>query len=1116
MLLLAFSASLWGQQETGQLTGLVLNGAGAPVQPAGVSAVSEQGGVFSAAADRSGQYVLAELLPGVYSVKVTADGFTPEQRQVTVHAGDRTSLDFRLQRTSLPAPQKSTQQQSVSQSETQMLPNLTRNPYQFSVLAGNVSDGGLGNRGAGVAINGQREASTNVLLDGAGNNNEYLGSTGQLIPLEAVQELTVMTSGFSAEYGRASGGIVSLVSRRGGSELHGSVFEFNRVSKLASNSFGSNALGAAVPSFSRNQFGYAAGGPVPRSKKLFFFSSTEWTRVRSDSTQFAWIPTTQLIAQGAANTQTYFQSLGQLRSGINHLGVASLNDLTAIYGKSPCTGLVCAFLPGNLPLFEHVSYTVPADAGAGAPQNTWNTLQRIDYRLSDRTQLYARYALYGENDRAGALANSPYSNYDLGQSQFDNNFLISAIHSWNPRWTSQSKLAFSRLTIDQQGLTSRGVVPGMYANPLAPVTIGSDPIAFPGYNPFTPGSGGAFGGPQNMLQVFHDVSWIKGRHTFRFGGSYDYIRDHRTDAEFQNAVASLSNGGGIGPALNNFLAGRFAQIQVAVNAQGKFPCTTTSAASACSITLPATSPDFTRSNRFHDAALYAQDYWQVRRRLAVSLGVRWEHFGVQHNGNSSLDSNWYAPGVGFADDHLGDYLRKGGLQLANQSSAGGLWKPDWKDFAPRVGVAWDVFGTGRTNLRAGFGIGYERNFGNVTFNVIQNLPNYAVVDVVGPISTNNFGFQTGGTSLPLSQAGARIIDPNIRTAYADFWNASAQHRISRSLTYALEYSGSRGRNLYSISYPNQFGFGNLALGDPCVGTGDCISQPNPNYSENVGYRGNQGFSTYYGLNNRLDVNNLLHSGVTLTVNYTWSHAVDNLSSTFFEAGGGIAGQYGNRNITTNNGSFDTGLLDPYQPNLDKGDADFDIRHRVVVSGVWQVPAARKQGWLRLVTGGWSLSPIGTVRSGQPFSVFDTGSQTLDLSTPRATFVGNVPHTRNSFVASTVPDVFHLYTFLPAQIAIVQNPLTPGAQFPAAMSKRNAFLSPGFWNVDLAVFKETKLTERFSLQLRGEAYNLLNHANLYVIGTSANVGAGNTVDACYGCSGSVADRRHIQIAARLVF
>jgi hypothetical protein len=251
--------------------------------------------------------------------------------------------------------------------------------------------------------------------------------------------------------------------------------------------------------------------------------------------------------------------------------------------------------------------------------------------------------------------------------------------------------------------------------------------------------------------------------------------------------------------------------------------------------------------------------------------------------------------------------------------------------------------------------------------------------------------------------------------------------------------------------------------------------------------------------------------------YTWSHAIDNLSSTFFEAGGqGVANRYGGQNITTNNGFFDHGLLDPYQPALDKGDADFDVRHRLVVFGVWNLPAWNRGRPARLLTGGWMLSPLFLGRSGQPFSVFDTLAQTLDLNAPRATFTGSYSRKRNIFLASPSPDLYHLISFLDPQFDHERNPLSPGARWPAAMSQRNAFRAPGFWNFDLAISKETKLTERLRLQLRAELFNLFNHANLYIIGSSANLGQSNTVDGCFGCTGSPWDRRQVQLSGRVNF
>jgi hypothetical protein len=1066
------------QTDTGQISGYVRDASGKPVAAALVRASARDTGVTrETKSAASGFYLFSALPPGEYMVSTTAPGLSTTTT-VNVHAGQ----DF------------------VLGPELRALPNLTRDPYRFAELAGNVSDAGLGTRGVGLAINGQRESSTNVVVDGIENRDEFTGSVGQPFPLDSILELSVVSSGMTAEYGRASGGVVNVVGRRGGNSLHGSAYVFDRDSALASNSFLNNSNGTAKAGFHRDQFGAAVGGPAIRNR-LFYFANAEGTLVRSQASTYAWIPTPQLLAQSAANTQSFFQALGQTRPGLQVLGTVSLAQLTATYGKSPCTGLVCGTLPASLPLFSHVAYQAPGDAGAGLPQNTLDSYNRLDYNYSSATRYYARYGLYDEHDQSGALSNSPYANYDLSQKQTDNSVLIGLSHEWNSRWISQTTLAFDRIRIDQQGLTSRGLVPSMYANPLSPVTIGADSVAFPGYNPFSPGSGGAFGGPENILQLSHATGWRKGNHLFRFGGDYIYIRDNRTDAAYQTAVDSLSNGGGLGAALVGLLYGEFAQIQVAVNPQGQFPCGQTP---TCSVNLPLSSPNFSRSNRFQEGDAWLQDDWHLSRRISVNLGVRWDHFGVQHNANPNLDSNWYAPGASSADSNLIRYLVFGGLQLASKSPVGGLYRPEWKDFAPRVAAAWDIFGDGNTVIRAGYGIAYDRNFGNVNFNVIQNLPNYAVLNVPGSVTTSNFGPLAGTSgSIALPPPGARIIDPNLRTAYAHFWNASAQRQIARGAVYSLEYSGSKGVDLYSVSYPNQAGFRNVYFGDPCTGNGDCRTQPNPYYSEDVGYRGNQGFSNYYGLNNRVAVTNLLHTGVNLNASYTWSHAVDNLSSTFFEAGGQVANRYGDRNITVNNGLFDAGLLDPFQPNLDRGSSEFDIRHRVTLSGSWSFH-------------GWTLAPLFLARSGQPFSVFDTNAQTLDLNAPRATLTQSAPTGRNSFVPSTTPDTFHIITFLPAQITHEPNPLTPGSQWPADMSKRDAFRAPGFWNFDLALYKDTKLSENLALQLRAELFNVFNHANLYVIGSSANVGAGNTVDACFGCTGSSYDRRQVQLAARFSF
>src|SRR5215510_13024174 len=327
LMLLATATS--AQTETGQIVGKVTDPNGAVVSGASITVKSvDTGREVTATSDAQGSYTVTALQPGLYDVTVTSGNFKPNTQRVQVTVGSKVSLDTQLSLTEVAAGTVSvvanqglevnTQNAEVSNlvtgTQIRELPTLTRNPYDLVGLASNVTSDdpgpavpgvGVSGRGAGFNINGQRAASTNILLDGVDNNNVYYGALGQNVPLDAVNEFRVVTSNFSAEYGRASGGIINVATRAGSNSFHGSGYEFNRISKLASNGFNNNANNIARGVFTRNQFGYTIGGPIARDK-LFFFNSTEWTRVRSQSSEAILVPAPELIAVSNPRTQEIF------------------------------------------------------------------------------------------------------------------------------------------------------------------------------------------------------------------------------------------------------------------------------------------------------------------------------------------------------------------------------------------------------------------------------------------------------------------------------------------------------------------------------------------------------------------------------------------------------------------------------------------------------------------------------------------------------------------------------------------------------------------------------------------------------------------------------------------
>jgi len=1160
------------QVETGQIAGTVMDQTGAAVPDAAVAIKNlSTNTVRNTVSSPSGAYLIVGLEPGIYQVTVNSNSFKAFIGKVEVTVGGHVTLNAKLSVSDATAEvqvigeggaQVNTENQEMSQvvdnQQLTQLPSLTRNPYDFVALAGNVSGGdnstnsgataidqlGSGqnqeNRGVGYSINGQRESGTEILLDGVENVSIFSQAIGEDVPLDATQEYSIISSNYSAEYGRASGGVINVTTKAGTNSYHGSAWEYNRLSAYTANTYGNDWANAAflasgrpgsLPDpkgvYTRNQFGYAAGGPIKKDK-IFIFESTEWTRVRSAASESEEIFDPAFIALMPSNIQAYYKAYGQ--TTLESAGVAS--TVGQIAGKGINVGSVNGTtpIPASTPMFDTVNFTAPFDAGGGIPQNTYDLDGRVDYNPTDKTQMFFRGGREASNQLLGSNSYSAYPQYDTGTTFLNQSYLYSISHIFTPGLFLSMKASFTRFNENNSYDPSLLETPNlMFVSPTDPNTGAL--IQMPGLENYSePGFGGLpAGGPQNTVQIEPDLSWTKGKHSMHFGFLDTYIQLNYASGAYLQAIEQL--GSTFQTSLSDMMntAGNpngatLVEFETRVDPQGKLPCafdqsytdgnfgtlTPAQESPSCEIQTPASPAADARSYRYKDWSGYGEDSYKLTPRLTINAGLRYEHYGVQHNNHPGLDSNFYF-GSGSS---LEAQVRSGQVQIADQSAAHGFWKSRWGTFAPRVGFAYDIFGNGRDSIRGGYGISYERNFGNITYNASFNPPASAVPSIacaaesascVATVSNDDLG-PLGESIGPqyLPPVELRHLDQNIEVAQTQFWSVAVEHQLAPGTLVEIAYVGAKGDHLYDLANVNEQGAGQVYLGDPnaigpsCAGSGlyniniqnsllaagessaeaglnasECLTRPNPQYS-NMNMRGSAAASFYSGLNLRVQMQDLHHTGLSLTGNYTWSHALDELSSTFGDSLQGGSGYIGSLGYTS--------LLDPH---LDWGSADYDVRQRLTVAPIWQTPWFKQETGLKhQALGGWTLSGIYTARGGVPFSVFDASEDetlyTLPRLEPATPFYSEVvsKHPRatgnpNNFDGLDIP--------LPKNFTPLSSTLgiSDYGPFPSDMMHRNSIRGPGAWNVDTSLHKTFRVTERVGLEFAADGIDVLNHHNFYV-------------------------------------
>ena len=1051
---------------TATVTGRVTDSLGGVLAGAQVEVTNvETNTIFRTKTTNLGLYRIPNLPPGYYRVIVRMFGFrTMVKPGLKLHVQDVIGLNFSMQLGStissitqeegVPLVQAETGMQSttVNQLAITNLPSLTRNPYDFVALSAGAAP--TGTRGAGFALNGQRAESGSFLLDGSDNNDTYNSGPGQIVPLDVVEEYRLMTHNFTAEYGRNTGFIANVVTKSGTNDFHGAAYYFNRNSALAANTYENNARGIPRPVFNRHQLGGAVGGPILRDK-LFFYAAVEPILVRSSATLSYYVPTPELLAVSSAGTNAMFRRF-PVPSNLSQTDVSirTVCPFGRFCGSTINSGFV------TIPAFASTTRTGPVDAGAGVPQDTQLWTGRLDYTLNERSTLNVRYAFQDANQFA--TVTQPYSaELDQPFNVQNQNITLNLTHFLSGNFFTESRAVFSRLF--QQS-------PAAPATEFPSFTITGDTISGSTGSLSLPSARNAFGGSQNIYQFYQGANWIRGTHNLKFGWQYQHLRDGRVPTE---SLSTRSNQGEFRD-LQGFVDGFLTSYQLSLDPKGKVPGQLIQPPFGPSVSL--------RHYRFNDMAGFFQDSWKISSRLTLSPGLRYEYFGAGHRtGNEKpLDASFY---YGEADSV---YRRISGGQLLRTIEAPGDYQnhyflPRHRNFAPRLGLAYGFSGSGKTVLRLGGGLFFERLPGFAFENT--NPPAYSIARLTAvsltPALFDDPYSVFPQTTMPVPPSTVTHFDQDLKTAYALQWNASLEHELIRNLVVSGAYLGSKGNRLYRLLNVNR------------IDSGQFDGRPGERLFEaasSLTTISNQADSSFHALQLKVESPGVRNIGLQFGANYTWSHSIDDAST-----------------LVGDDVSASPFPLDAFNPRLDKGSSDHDVRHRMVGHFVWQMPFGSTSGSYRKhLLSGWEISGIVSFQAGQPFNLRDSRVADRDLADntrPRVT--GPLPGALHG--SAIVADARTPNAFLVLPLNIVRRPdgscLESAAPFGCQFSVngpfngslgRNVFQRPGTQFQNLAFIKNFNLPasgrrEGMKVQCRAEFYNFFNHSNLYFKADTANVG-----------------------------
>jgi hypothetical protein len=1084
VLSLLFAVHLSAQAvAVAEATGQVTDPSGGTVANAAVRMIEVARGVpHSTSTNSEGRYVLPNLPVGEYRLEASAPGFkTYVQSGIALQVNNHVLLNVALDvggvsetvQVTGSANMVETQQNAISQViDNQRMVDLPlngRQPTQLILISGAaaVAPGGdmTGSKNYAssitISVAGGQANSTNYMLDG-GDNLDTFSNVNLPIPFpDALQEFSLETSSLPARNGDHAGGLVNVVTKSGTNSLHGDAFEFLRNGDVNARNF----FAPTHDSLKRNQFGGTVGGKIIRDK-LFFFGGYQGTRNRSNPPQtLATVPT---AAEVAGNFTGCGSNLKNPYAG----GQIFANNQVPVSLFDPAALKLLPYLPQSSSTCGSVTYAIPTTGD----ENQF--VGRLDWVLNSKHSIFGRYFETGYSnpgnwDPHDILVTSAAGNLERAQSA-----TIGDTYTFGPNTVNSLHVTFTRRR-DNRGpssdfINARDLGVNIFTNVPNDlrITVGSGASGFAiGCGTCSPGHFNV-----NTFQEADDIDVIRGKHQMAFGVDAIRSQNNLLSGYLQNGNFAFS-GQATGNAILDYLMGDLSTFQQSRPQQ---------------VAL-----------RAMFVGLYAQDAYHVTPHLVLNIGLRWEPMLFPHD--------LYHRGSTFSLAAFNENIHStvypnapaGSLYYGDPGVSSNFTSNKWNNFSPRVGLVWDPTGDGKQTFRAGFGVMYDAAEVYLSQHLASNPPYVNELDFT---ISNPGGFSNpwtvgynypggnpfpGGSNFFPTQGLYTVLPQNLHTTYLSQWNFSYQRQLGKDWLASVSYLGNRTTHLYTAQELNP---GIYTPGETSV-----------TYKNRILYYVNPSQGQYYGDVSMLDdgasanYNGLLTSlqhrfnqGFTLLTNYTWSHCISDYDFT-----------------TDMNG---TGFLNPYNLSMDRGDCNFDIRHIFNLSIV-ATSYGKGNSMLAKVLKNWQVAPLIHAQSGAPINI-TTG---VDNSLAGTNTITN--YDRPNLIATSIYNA----TWGPSLQYINPAAFAQNAKGTFGTLGRDVAVTPGQLNFDASMDRIFSLKESFRLDVRVDAFNVINHTNFAAASQSGiqipaiAAGVSSALNsATFGRITSAGDPRIFQFSLKLLF